>query len=92
VGALRKRREKKKEKKRDEYLERYKLGGISDDDLAIVESIANDLRGQGLIKAGMALSFASAAEQAKVGYLSALVSQNWIIIRKLNQLLDRMEG
>lgn len=39
----------------------------------------------------MALSFAKAEEQAKVTYLSALVEQNWMIIRQLSRLNKNIE-
>lgn len=38
-----------------------------------VNNISTDLMGSGLIKASLALSFAKAEEQTKIGYLSALV-------------------
>lgn len=47
-----------------------------------------DLKGLGLIKGGMALSFAKAEEQAKVGYLSALVDQNFIIAKQNEKIIE----
>lgn len=54
-----------------------------------LNQIASDIAGNSWFKAGMAFSFASADKQATVGYLSALVSQNWIIIRQ-NELMIRL--
>ena len=34
----------------------------------------------------------SYSEQAKVGYLSALVKQNWIIIRKFDELNKKLNN
>ncbi|HGI4981335.1 TPA: hypothetical protein ACJS04_001023 [Streptococcus agalactiae] len=51
----------------------------------------NDLAGNGFFKAGMALSFAKAEEQAKVTYLSALVEQNWILISQNQEILDELK-
>ena len=59
---------------------------MNEKDLESVKKIVSDLFGNGLLKAGMALSFAKAEEQAKVTYLSALVEQNWIIIRQLDRI------
>ena len=47
--------------------------------------------GNNLLKAGMALSFAKAEEQAKVTYLSALVEQNWIMIRQLSNISSKLD-
>jgi len=73
------------------FSERYNLTGLNRDDLAVIYGIATDLKGNGLIKAGMAFSFAKAEEQAKVSYLSALVGQNWMIINQLGRLNGNIE-
>jgi len=39
----------------------------------------------------MALSFAKAEEQAKVTYLSALVEQNWLLFRKLEDISKKLD-
>ncbi|HHU62819.1 MAG TPA: hypothetical protein GXZ32_01180 [Clostridiales bacterium] len=70
---------------------RYQLEDIDEKDLVVLQRIANDLVGNQFIKAGMALSFARAEEQAKVTYLSALTEQNWIIIRQLSRLNKNIE-
>ena len=72
-------------------MERYQLDEISDQDLVIIKKIATDLMGNNLLKAGMALSFAKAEEQAKVTYLSALVEQNWIMIRQLSNISSKLD-
>ncbi|MCC9691495.1 hypothetical protein HK128_08395 [Streptococcus agalactiae] len=56
-----------------------------------VRRVINDLAGNGFFKAGMALSFAKAEEQAKVTYLSALVEQNWILISQNQEILDELK-
>ena len=66
-------KEEKKQQEIEKFMERYQLDEISDQDLVIIKKIATDLMGNNLLKAGMALSFAKAEEQAKVTYLSALV-------------------
>lgn len=62
------------------------MSDIDEKDIESVKKIVSDLVGNELFKAGMALSFAKAEEQAKVTYLSALVKQNWIIIRQLDRI------
>lgn len=76
--------------KADRYLNKRGLKGLSTDVQQQVNNISGDLAGNGLIKAGMAFSFAKAEEQAKVGYLSALVEQNWIIIKQQDEMIKEM--
>ena len=47
--------------------------------------------GNGFFKVGMALSFAKAHEQATVTYLSALVEQNWMMIRQISELNTKLD-
>lgn len=87
-------KENKEDKKRQEinsFIEKYQLDEIDDKDLVIIKKIATDLIGNNLLKAGMALSFAKAEEQAKVSYLSALVNQNWIMIRQLSNISNKLD-
>ncbi len=86
--------EKKLRKQQEEmqkFMAKYNLSDIDKDDLEILRRIANDLAGNGFLKAGMALSFAKAEEQAKVTYLSALVEQNWMIIKLLSEINSKLE-
>ena len=87
-------KENKEDKKQQEitnFIEKYQLDEIDDKDLVIIKKIATDLIGNNLLKAGMALSFAKAEEQAKVSYLSALVNQNWIMIRQLSNISNKLD-
>ncbi|MGP1540861.1 hypothetical protein [Peptostreptococcus stomatis] len=84
-------KEEKKQQEIEKFMERYQLDEISDQDLVIIKKIATDLMGNNLLKAGMALSFAKAEEQAKVTYLSALVEQNWIMIRQLSNISSKLD-
>lgn len=73
------------------YLEERGVTNLSEESFVQVEKVINDLSGNGLIKTGMALSFAKAEEQAKVSYLSALVEQNWILISQNQQIIDELK-
>lgn len=79
-------KDNKQARKETELLKKYGLTDMDEKDIESVKKIVSDLVGNGLFKAGMALSFAKAEEQAKVTYLSALVEQNWIIIRQLDRI------
>lgn len=81
----------KKQQEINKFMEKYQLEEIDDKDLVIIKKIATDLIGNNLFKTGMALSFAKAEEQAKVSYLSALVNQNWIMIRQLNNISNKLD-
>ena len=85
-------KEEKKKRKEKELLDRYGLSEVDQKDIQSIKKIINDLSGNGLLKAGMALSFASGEEQAKVTYLSALVEQNWIIIRQLDRISRKLDS
>ena len=84
--------EEKRAEKLQEFMDRYQLEELDDKDLIVLQKIAGDLAGNQFFKAGMALSFAKAEEQAKVTYLSALVEQNWMIIRQLSRLNKNIES
>jgi hypothetical protein len=84
-------KEEKNQEKLDKFMERYQLEDLDEKDIIVLQRIANDLVGNNLFKAGMALSFAKAEEQAKVTYLSAITEQNWIIIRQLSRLNKNIE-
>lgn len=74
------------------FMERYQLEDLDEQDLIVLERIAGDLAGNKFLKAGLALSFAKAEDQAVIGYLSALVEQNWMIIRQLSRLNRNLEA
>ena len=84
-------KEEKQQEQLDKLMEKYNLYELDPKDLETVKNIANDLAGNGLLKAGMALSFTNGADQAKVTYLSALVEQNWLIINQLSRLNKNIE-
>lgn len=84
-------KEDKQQKELEKFMERYQLEELDEKDLAILRKIAADLIGNGLGKAGMALGFADISDQLTVTYLSALVEQNWMIIRQLGRLNRNLE-
>ena len=86
--------EKKAQKEQEEmkkFMSKYQLDDISEKDLVVLKRIANDLAGNGFFKAGMALSMAKPHEQATVTYLSALVEQNWMLIRQISDLNSKLD-
>lgn len=81
----------KKASKEEIYLAKRGLSGLETDAAIQVKNISTDLAGLGLMKTGMALSFAKSEEQAKVGYLSALVEQNWILIKQNDEIIKLLK-
>lgn len=92
MGIFKSKEEKqaKHDAKIQAFLDARGLGNLSQASFGQVERVTNDLAGNGLIKAGMAFSFANAADQAKVSYLSALVEQNWILIKQNDDILKEL--
>lgn len=83
--------EEKQNEKLQAFMRRYQLEDLDEKDLVVLQRIAGDLAGNNFFKAGMVFSFAKVEEQAKVTYLSALVEQNWMIIRQLSRLNKNIE-
>lgn len=97
MGIFKSKPKKTEEEKIREIFNKYGLDIGNYDEKQIQQEnkknltqIASDIAGNSWFKAGMALSFASADKQAMVGYLSALVSQNWIIIRQNELIIKKL--
>ena len=84
-------RDDKQQRELEKFMARYQLEDLDEKDLVVLRRITQDLAGNKWMKAGMALSFAKVEEQAKVTYLSALVEQNWMIVRQLSRLNVNIE-
>lgn len=82
---------KSKEEKTEDYLAARGVKGLSKDSYEQVRRIANEMFGNGLLKAGLIFSFNNGADQAKLSYLSALVEQNWILINQNQQIIDELK-
>jgi hypothetical protein len=65
---------------------RYDLPGMDPTDREILQAIKSDLAGTGIVGGVLGSLFTKAEDQAKIGLLSAIVKQNWLILRKLGQL------
>lgn len=74
-----------------QYVERFGLEDLDERDLESAKRIALDLAAKGWFKASMFFR-APAEEMLKVGYLSALHEQNWMILRQLARLNRNLEA
>ena len=82
----------KKEQKAQALLQKYGLEGLSDPrDLESVKNISLDLMGNKMIELGTAMT-GNGADVAKMTYFSAIMQQNFIIIRQLDRLNKNLEG
>lgn len=82
-------KEEKQERKAQELLAKYGLNDLSDPrDLENVKNISRSLMGNKLIEIGTAMQ-GGGVDAAKMSYLSAIVEQNWIIIRQLDKLINK---
>lgn len=82
---------KSKEEKTEDYLAARGVKGLSEESYEHVRRVANEMAGNGVLKAGLALSFSNGVDQAKLSYLSALVEQNWILINQNQQIIDELK-
>lgn len=76
-------KEDKKEQEIQKFIAKYKLNDIDQNDLEMIREISSDLFGTELLKA--------AANNAESKYLSVLVKQNWILIRKLDEISKKLD-
>lgn len=84
-------KEEKAQRELQEFMDKYQLSELTEKDAENIRKIAKDLAGTGFIKAGLALSFSDPAQQAQIAYQSAMVEQNWMIIRLLSEITSKLE-
>lgn len=80
--------EEKKQEKVEKLLERYKVQNVSADISDDVMAIAQDLAGNKMIEVGTLLQ-GNGVDAAKMSYLSAIMKQNFIIIKLLDEIAHK---
>jgi len=80
--------EEKKQEKVNKLMERYKITNVSSDISEDVLAIAQDLAGNKMIEVGTLLQ-GNGADAAKMSYLSAIMKQNFIIIKLLDEIAHK---
>jgi hypothetical protein len=80
--------EEKKQEKVEKLLERYKVQNVSADISDDVMAIAQDLAGNKMIEVGTLLQ-GNGADATKMSYLSAIMKQNFIIIKLLDEIAHK---
>lgn len=84
-------KEEKKERKAREILEKYELYNMSTTYANAVKNISLELAGTDMIKFGSQLNDMKNEDILKTSYLNALIEQNWIIIRQLNEISKKLD-
>lgn len=80
--------EEKKQEKVNKLMERYKITNVSSDISEDVLAIAQDLVGNKMIEVGTLLQ-GNGADAVKMSYLSAIMKQNFIIIKLLDEIAHK---
>lgn len=83
-------KEAKKLAKMNEIAAKYHLSGINPIDLESIRGINSELFGTGLMEFGTLLS-GKTEDNVKIAYLNALIQQNWIIIRQLDEISKKLD-
>lgn len=81
-----------KDEKVQKLLDKYELNNLSKDYVNAVQQINSELAGSGLTEFGALLSKdTNASLRVQTQFLNALVQQNWIIIRQLNEINQKLK-
>lgn len=82
--------EEKKQLQLEKYKKDFNLESLNESDLEVVKKIANRLAAGNLLELG-SLFGASPIDQAQASYLMTLVEQNWLIIKKLDEISNKLK-
>lgn len=86
-------KQQKREEKINQLLSKYELNNISKEYINAIQNINAELSGTGLIEFGSFLSYSDKDTQRLHSYyLNALIQQNWIIIRQLNEISAKLSS
>lgn len=78
----------KKDEKLQKLLKKYHVENVSSDISENVQDIAYELMGNKAIEVGT-LFQGNSVDATKMSYLSAIMKQNWIIIRLLDEIAQK---
>lgn len=82
-------KEEKRERKMQEILAKYELNNLSTDYANAVKNISLALSGNDLIELGATMGM-KPAENLTTSYLKAIVEQNFIMIRQLDEISKKL--
>ena len=84
-------KEEKQERKALEAMAKYNLNNLSSAYGNAVKNISLELAGTNAIEFGSMLSGMKSEDVLKTSYLNALIQQNWIIIRQLDEISKKLD-
>lgn len=85
-------KESKKQRQAEETAQRLGLNGISSKDAQSVKYIIDMMANNGLMELGSLLSGGSnVGQDITNNYLNAIVEQNWIMIRQLDEISKKLD-
>ena len=84
-------KEEKQLRKAQEILAKNGLSNLSPSYADAVKSISLELAGTSAIELGSFFSGMKSEDVLKTSYLNALVQQNWIIIRQLDEISKKLK-
>ena len=79
-------KEEKKQEKLDEFMSQFNLENLSQEDKEFERSITYKLWGTGLTRFG-----ASAEDAANIGLMQAMIDQNFLIIKLLDEINSKLD-
>ena len=94
MGLFKSQEEKQQilEEKTKKVLEKYELTNLSEEYTNAIKNINSELAGSGLSELGNLLAPDSATSaRVQTQFLNAIVQQNWIIIRQLNDISKKLD-
>lgn len=94
MGLFKSQEEKQQilEEKTKKILEKYELTDLSNEYIKAVKNINSELAGSGLSEFGNLLApDQNTSLRVQTQFLNAIVQQNWIIIRQLNDINKKLE-
>ena len=94
MGLFKSQEEKQQilEEKTKKVLEKYELTELSNEYINAVKNINSELAGSGLSEFGNLLApDQNTSLRVQTQFLNAIVQQNWIIIRQLNDINKKLE-
>lgn len=94
MGLFKSQEEKQQilEEKTKKILEKYELTDLSNEYIKAVKNINSELAGSGLSEFGNLIApDQNTSLRVQTQFLNAIVQQNWIIIRQLNDINKKLE-
>lgn len=92
LNNLEKKAQEKEDAKTQELIEKYQLNGIGEEYKKAIYEVNKTIAGTKLIQAGSLLSRDPLGyAEAQSSFQYAIIQQNWIIIKQLNEISKKLD-